>query len=372
MKSSTDNKFYKIIGDLIKYELSDIHIIEDSDIYVRKNNGSIISLKDTSLDADEIYGFLNDILTASEIDNLVKGSEIDVSYELSGFRFRINAFRSNKGIRLALRKVVSKPQGMEEIGFSSTVKERILSKNSGLILVTGQTGSGKSTSLAAIINDINENKNAHIITLEDPIEYVFENKKSLITQREIGKHSHSRTKAIKYSLRQDPDIIMVGEMRDYETISAVLTLVETGHQVFSTLHTMDSIQTISRIIDSSPTNRQKQVATQLSLALDLIISQCLIKSKTGKNRVPAREILINTSGIANNIRENNLPQMFGILETSMRHGMNTLDQDIARLVSKGIIDINNASPYIRNLESFKNLLKYYSYSNEGLGFNPID
>ena len=370
MNQFITNKFYDTINSLTKYDISDIHIMQDKDIYIRKADWVVVPVKWFVLASEEIYWFLHGILSDKEVELLMEGEEIDCSYEIWWYRFRINAYQTSAWINMALRKIVSKPQSMEEIGFSPELRDRIIKKNKWLILVTWSTGSWKSTSLASMINELNDNRNCHIITLEDPIEFVYENNKALVNQREIGKHSKSWINAIKYSLRQDPDVVMVWEMRDYETISAVLTLVETWHLVLSTLHTSDAVQTVNRIIDASPANRKSQISSQLSLALDVIVSQCLIKKADGKWRVPAREVMINTSAISNNIREWNLAQMHGIIETWMKYGMNTLDQSIARLVVSGQVNLNDSLSYIRNVNSFKNLLAHYKKQNEW--FKPVD
>ncbi len=363
MNQFLSNKFYDIIWNILKFDISDIHVIEWDDIYVRKKSWEMIQVKSTSVSHDEIYGFLHNILSNNQVDSLIEWTEIDSSYSIHWYRFRINAYKSTTWINLALRKLNSNPPFMEDLWFKPYIKDRVLSKSRWLILVTWQTWSWKSTSLASMVNEINMNQSKHIITLEDPIEFVHKNKKSLISQREIWKHSKSWSDAIKYSLRQDPDVVVVWEMRDYETISSVLTLVETWHLVFSTLHTIDAVQTISRIIDVCPTNRQRQISTQLSLALDMVISQSLIKVNWEDRRIPAREVLINTNAISNNIREWNLAQMFWIMETSVKHWMHTLDQDIARLVCDKKVLLDDALAYVRDYDTFKNLLKYYSKSN---------
>lgn len=370
MNNFTTNKFYSVIDNILKYDISDIHIIEDKNIYVRKKDWLIIPISDVVLSWDEIYWFLHNIIPANEVDFLLEWNEVDISYEIKWKRFRINAYRSMEWINLALRKIISDPPMMDDLWFDKKLKTRLLNKTKWLILLTWQTGSWKTTSLASFVNEINTNKNCHIITLEDPIEFVHKNKKALVTQREVWRHSKSWSNAIKYSLRQDPDVVVVGEMRDYETISSVMTLVETWHLVLSSLHTIDAVQTISRIIDICPASKQKQIATQLSLALDMVISQCLIKAKWKDSRVPAREIMINTPAISNNIREWNLAQMFWIMETSYKHWMNTLDQHIAKLIYEDQVLLDDAIPYVRNYDNFKNLLRYYS--KENVSVNPID
>ena len=361
------NKFYDILNQLTEFDLSDIHITEWKEPYVRLSNGVITKASWVIVNKEDIYWFLQDILSPNKIDELLNWREIDTAYQLDSYRFRINAYLSDDWINLALRKINQNIPEFKDIWLPEWIKEH-LKKDRWLILVTWPTWSWKSTTLATMIEYINQTRSSHIITLEDPIEFKYVEKKALIHQREIWKHSKSWKDAIKYALRQDPDVIMVGEMRDIETISSVLTLVETWHLVLSTLHTIDAAQTISRIIDVFPPHQQDQIAVQLSTTLDLVISQRLIKRKDWKWRVAAREILVNTTAVANNIREKKIPQIYSIMETWSQYWMTTMDKSLAELVARWIIDIQEALPKVKNIETFKIILNSY----HGWKFVPKD
>ena len=340
-----------------KEKYSDIHICENKPVAVRDHSGNIKRL-DIILDRDEIFWFANKINSPDQIDALLQWEEIDNAYSYGNNRYRINIYYDMNWINMALRRIPQKVPTMDEIGLPNHIKE-ILHKNKWLILVTWPTGSGKSTTIASLIDYINENFSKHIITLEDPIEFVFEEKKSLINQRDVGKNTLSWTRWIKYALRQDPDIIMVGEMRDLETIQAVLTLVETWHLVISTLHTINAPQTISRIIDAFPPEKANMIATQLSLSLEMIISQRLIETADWTGRVAAREILLQDSAIANLIREKKIAQIFSVMETSLWKWMITMDHSLAALVAEWKINPKTALPYVRNKQTFKQLVQLY-------------
>jgi len=337
---------------------SDIHICEDRQVAVRNSAWKIKRL-DFIFDRDDIFGFANEINSPSQIDSLLNWEEIDNSYTFWNSRYRINIYYDMNGINMALRRIPKKIPSFEEIDLPEHIKP-VLEKNKWLILVTWPTGSWKSTTVSALVNYINENMEKHIITLEDPIEFVFQEKKSLINQRDVWSNTLSWERWIKYSLRQDPDVIMVGEMRDLETIQSVLTLVETGHLVISTLHTVNAPQTISRIIDAFPSTKKSVVSTQLSLSLEMIISQRLIPKKDETWLVAAREILFSTPAISNLIRENKIAQIFSVLETSMNKWMVSMDHSLAKLVADGKVSLKTIVPYIRNKDVFKDLIKVYT------------
>ncbi len=350
-------RFKNLLDEIADKKYSDIHICEDKQVAIRWNNGKIERL-DYILDRDEIFGFANSINNPDQIDALLNWEEIDNAYSHNGNRYRINIYADMNGINMALRRIPQDIPSMEDIDLPENIKE-VLHKNKWLILVTWPTGSWKSTTVASLIDYINTNMQKHIITLEDPIEFVFEEKKALINQRNVWKNTNSWTNGIKYSLRQDPDVIMVWEMRDQETIKAALTLVETGHLVISTLHTSSWPQTISRIINAFPPNKQNMIATQLSLSLEMVISQRLIEKTEWNGRVPAREILLSDSAISNLIRENKIAQIFSVLETWSSKWMITMDRSLAYLVANKKIQLESAIPYIRNKASFKELINYY-------------
>lgn len=363
------NKLYDILKKLIDVDVSDIHILEWDNMYVRTASWNVQLVKDIIVEKDEIWWFMQDFLSVEMLDSLLDWNEVDAAYSIENVRFRINAYQDKDWIRLALRKISVNPPSLEDIWFDYSIRDYLL-KDKWLILVTWPTWSWKSTSLAAMVEFINNNRNCHIITLEDPIEYIYNKKKALITQREIWKNSKSWWNAMKYAMRQDPDVIMVWEMRDLETISAVLTLVETWHLVMSTLHTIDSAQTITRIIDVFPPHQQEQIAVQLSLSLELIISQRLFPNVDNDSRIAAREIMVNTSAIANNIRERRIPQIVSIIETSRKHWMITMDQSLAHLVAEWLLSKEVVISKIKNIDSFNVLLD--SLTNEKRVFKPVD
>ena len=350
-------EFKKLLDIVAEQWYSDIHICEDKPVAVRWANWEIKRL-DYILDRDEIFWFANQINNPDQIDALLQWEEIDNAYTHKNVRFRINIYYDMNWINMALRKIPSQIPTMKEIWLPEHIKQ-VLHKDKWLILVTGPTGSGKSTTVASLIEYINENLPKHIITLEDPIEFVFKEKKALINQRAIWKNTLSWTRWIKNALREDPDVIMVWEMRDLETIQATLTLVETWHLVISTLHTVNAPQTISRIIDAFPPAKTNMIATQLSLSLEMIISQRLIETADKSWRVAAREILLKDPAISNLIRENKIAQIFSVMETSIQKWMITMDHSLAQLVASWKITLETAIPYIRNKATFKQLVQVY-------------
>lgn len=366
----TYNKIYDILKWILKYDVSDIHFVQWNPVYIRNNVWKIIALEKLIIDEKQIRWFAHDLTTAEEIDLILQWQEIDTSFYLDWIFFRVNIYMDKHWIRAALRKILAKIPTLEELWLHESMKH-FLMKNRWLILVTWPTWSWKSTTLASMIDFINKNRNVHVITIEDPIEYVFENNKALITQRQIWKTCKTFTSAMKYVLRQDPDVIMVWEMRDLDSIASVLTLVETWHLVLSTLHTIDSAQTITRIIDAFPPDKQDQIAIQLSLSLELVISQRLFPHKNWKWRAVCREIMINTNSVANNIRQRKIPYIRSIIETWWKYWMNTMDNSIAQAVIDWQIDLESAKPNVKDLENFYNLIKTLNYEKEKK-FNPID
>ena len=349
--------FENVLDFITEKWYSDIHICEDKQVAVRSSDWWI-ERTDFILDRDEIFWFANKINSPDQIDSLLNWQEIDNVYTYKWNRYRMNIYFDMNGINIALRRVPQKVPNFEDIDLPNNIKEK-LSANKWLILVTWPTGSWKSTTVATLINYINQTFKKHIITLEDPIEFVFNEEKSLINQRDVWKNTLSWQNWIKYALRQDPDVIVIGEMRDLETIQSALTLVETWHLVISTLHTSNAPWTISRIIDAFPANKTNMIATQLSLSLEMIISQRLIPNLSWDWRVAAREILLYDSAISNLIRERKIPQIFGIMDISINKWMITMDHSLAKLVGEKKISVNNALPYIRNKSWFKDLINIY-------------
>lgn len=325
---------------------SDIHISAGEPIRIRVD-GDLQVVSPNRLSAEEVQELLFEILTEDERQKLVAHKNLDKSMNISEGHFRVNMFYTRRGLASVLRTIPKKIPTMKELGLpESIVKLTDLPK--GLVLVTGPTGSGKSTTLASMLHHINCNFKYHILTVEDPVEFVHESRESLINQREIGAHCPTFSDALKYALREDPDVILVGEMRDLETISLALTAAETGHLVFGTLHTRGAAASVDRIIDSFPANQQAMIRTMLSESLAAVISQCLIKRAGGKGRAAAYEILIVNTAIANLIREGKTFQMPSIIQTARKEGMVLMEQSILELVQKKIILAKDALPYLED------------------------
>jgi twitching motility protein PilT len=294
---------------------------------------------------EETEFMIAEMLTDNQRALLEKGEDADFAIRTpDGNRQRVNVFKQDGKLAATIRLLNSTIPSLEMLGLP-TVLNRLADKPRGLILVTGPTGSGKSTTLAAMINYINSNRPEHIITIEDPVEYVYERKLALIHQREVGQDVTDFASALRSSLREDPDIILVGEMRDYETIAAALTAAETGHLVMSTLHTTGAAQTIDRIIDACPGSIQNQIRTQLAGVLNGVITQCLIPNAKGNGRVPGTEILVGTDAVCNMIRENKCHQLNSLMQSGGNVGMHTLNSDLSRLLQSGLITRQNAEKY---------------------------
>ncbi len=331
---------------MVKNGASDLHLTSGSTPSLRVN-GDIQPLNYRALNDTEVRALIYEILKPEQIAKFEETSELDCSYAVEGCgRFRCNVFMQRIGIGSVFRHIPSKILSMKDLGLPPVFKN-ILKEKKGLILVTGPTGSGKSTTLAAMIDYLNDTDHGHILTIEDPIEFVHPNKKCIINQREVGNHTKSFKNALKAALREDPDIILVGEMRDFETISLAMTAAETGHLVFGTLHTMSAPKTVDRIIDSFPEEQQSQVRVMLSESLKAVISQALLRKVEKKGRVAAHEILINNNAVQNLIREGKTFQIKSTMQTSTGIGMQTMETAVERLLSMGIIDKSEAEPFVR-------------------------
>jgi len=319
---------------------SDLHITAGMPPLIRVD-GDIRKINVDSMDHKEVHGLIYEIMNDKQRKDYEEHLESDFSFEIPGLaRFRVNAFVQNRGAAAVFRTIPSKVLNMEQLGMGEVFK-KISDNPRGLIAVTGPTGSGKSTTMAAMIDYINSTKYEHILTIEDPIEFVHESKKSLINQREVHRDTHGFNEALRSALREDPDIILVGELRDLDTIRLALTAAETGHLVFGTLHTTSAAKTIDRIVDVFPAAEKSMVRSMLSESLQAVVSQTLLK-KVGGGRVAAHEIMIGTSAIRNLIREDKIAQMYSAIQTGQSVGMQTLDQCLKGLVQKGLVDRNEA------------------------------
>ena len=319
--------------------LSDIHIQSGSAISLRING--IIEKQNTELvTVENVLSFLKKNLSKDQFEEFNSKKNLDFALELNKNRFRANAYLGYNGCNIVLRKIETKIPDINDLNLPPVVNQQINSDN-GLILITGPTGSGKSTSLASIINYININKQKNIITIEDPIEFIHKANQSIISQREIGIHATSFANALRASLREDPDVILVGELRDLETTSLALTAAETGHLVLGTLHTSGAPNTIHRIIDIFPSEQQDQIRSQLASSLKLVMTQKLIRKIDGSGRVGAFEVMVCNAAIKNLIRENKIHQVPTVMQTGLKDGMITMDKSIENLINDGLINFND-------------------------------
>ena len=343
------------IKDLLSYSLesgaSDLHLSVGSYPMVRIN-GEMKKLQLPITDLKTMESIRDSVLDENQKKRFEDKLEIDFSTSLENKgRFRVNFFNQINGLSAVFRTIPTLIKNSEELGVPPILNKLAL-KDRGLILLTGPTGSGKSTTLAAMIDHINENKSKHIITIEDPVEYYHQSKNCLINQRELGQSTHSFSNALRSALREDPDVILVGEMRDLETIQLALTAAETGHLVLSTLHTSSAVKTIDRIIDVFPAGQKDQVRSMLSESLESVIAQKLLITKDGNGRVPACEILVCNPAVKNLIREDKIYQIPSLIQSSSHEGMQTLDQDLQRLVSQGVISRDKALEIADDPEKF--------------------
>lgn len=330
---------------------SDLHVSSGSHPMVRVN-GRMKRLNLPILTLEELQELVFSVMNDSQKDMFEKNLEIDFSTKLSNdVRFRVNAFNQINGIAAAFRVIPNEIKQYEELHLPEVLK-KMTTKEKGLILVTGPTGSGKSTTLATMIDTINDNRACHIITIEDPIEFVHRSKNSLINQRELGHDTWSFTAALRSALREDPDVILVGEMRDLETVSLALTAAETGHLVFATLHTGSCTKSIDRIIDMFPKEQQQQVRSMLSESLEAVVAQTLLPTKDGKGRVPAVEIMIANAAVRNLIREEKTYQIPSVIQAGSKEGMQTRDQSLYNLVMNNLVERTIAEELADNPKMF--------------------
>ncbi|MED5316237.1 MAG: type IV pilus twitching motility protein PilT [Candidatus Neomarinimicrobiota bacterium] len=343
------------INKLLEYSIdsgaSDLHLSVGSVPMVRIN-GTMKPLDMDPLLEDDMESIIPQVMDEDQIQVFQEKKEIDFSASLDGKgRFRVNFFNQVKGLAGVFRTIPEVVKDSEELGIPPVLMNLAL-LDRGLVLLTGPTGSGKSTTLAAMVDHINIKRKCHIITIEDPVEYYHHTKESLINQRELGANTHSFANAMRAALREDPDVILVGEMRDLETISLAMTAAETGHLVLSTLHTSSAVKTIDRIIDIFPPGQKGQIRSMLSESLEAVIAQKLLPTKDGKSRVPACEVMIATTAIRNLIREDRIYQIPSIIQSGGVEGMQSLDQDLQRLVTQGSIERKTAKGIAENPKLF--------------------
>ncbi|WP_020679309.1 type IV pilus twitching motility protein PilT [Marinobacterium rhizophilum] len=340
----------ELLSFAVQQGASDLHITAGMPPVIRVD-GDVRRIKLPALDHKSVQSLIYDIMNDKVRKEYEDNYEVDFSIEVPSLaRFRVNAFNQNRGAAAVFRTIPSRVLTLEDLGMGKVFQD-MASQPRGLVLVTGPTGSGKSTSLAAMVDYINDNRSDHILTIEDPIEFVHESKKCLINQREVHRDTHSFANALRSALREDPDVILVGEMRDLETIRLALTAAETGHLVFGTLHTTSAAKTIDRVIDVFPAAEKSMVRSMLSESLQGVISQTLLK-KTNGGRVAAHEIMIGTPAIRNLIREDKIAQMYSSIQTGAAFGMKTLDQALLELLKKGLISRELAREKAKNPQSF--------------------
>ncbi len=346
----------QLLKEMVGQGGSDLHITTNSPPQIRVD-GALKPLNMPPLTPTETKQLAYSILTDNQKHRLEENLEIDLSFGIKGLaRFRANVFHQRGAIAAVFRQIPFEIRGFRELGLPPIV-ERLCEKPRGLILVTGPTGSGKSTTLAAMIDKVNRERNEHIVTIEDPVEFLHSHKKCIVNQREIAADTHGFAPALRSALRQDPDVVLIGEMRDLETVEAALRIAETGHLTFATLHTNSAAQTINRIIDVFPAHQQDQVRVQLSFVLEGILCQALLPRASGKGRVMCMEILVPNAAIRNLVREDKVHQIYGMMQTGQaRHGMQTFNQSLADLYFKRLITLQSALARSSNPDELQDLI----------------
>src|ERR1700752_1533975 len=342
----------ELLAFSVKNKASDLHLSAGLPPMIRVH-GDIRRINVPPLEHKDVHSMVYDIMSDGQRKFYEENLECDFSFAVPNLaRFRVNAFVQQRGAAAVLRTIPSKVLTLDELKCPK-IFQQIADQPRGVVLGTGPTGSGKSTTLAAMVNHKNETEEGHILTIEDPIEFVHESKKCLINQREVGPHTLSFANALRSALREDPDVILVGEMRDLETIRLALSGAETGHLVFGTLHTSSAAKTIDRIVDVFPAAEKEMVRAMLSESIRAVISQALLKTKDGSGRVAAHEIMVGTPAIRNLIRENKVAQMYSAIQTGQQYGMQTLDQNLEDLVKRNIVAVDEARSRAANKDNFK-------------------
>ena len=350
-----DDEFVAAVRQLVELNASDLHLVVNDPPMLRVD-GKLRPAKGLSVwSKDHTYEAVKVMTNELERERFKDDLELDISFAIGDLlRFRVNVYRDRMGVCAALRTIPTEIKTAQELGLDPRIADLAMLPR-GLVLVCGPTGSGKSTTLAAIVDKANAERADHIITIEDPIEFVHQHKRCVMSQREVGTDTKSFAEALKRALREDPDIIEVGELRDLETISTALTAVETGHLVFATLHTQDAGSTVDRLIDVYPENQQQQIRVQVASTLRAVIVQTLIPRASGHGRAPATEVMINNPAVAALIRSGKAHQIRTVLQSGEKEGMHTLDQDLARLVNKGTITFEDALVKVQVREEFEKL-----------------
>ena len=347
----------ELLALMVRQGGSDLHISVGSPPRIRVD-GSLLPVEHPPLDGEDTRRLATSVLSSDQIARVDRDLELDCSFGLEGYgRFRVNVFYQQGAVACVLRLIPTAIPNFELLGMPLEICQQVCNLKSGLVLVTGATGSGKSTSLAAMIDYINASRNDHIVTIEDPVEFTHTHKACMVTQREVGGDTKGFDNALRSVLRQDPDIVLVGELRDHETIEAALTLAETGHLTFGTLHTSDAVQTINRIIDVFPPHQQDQVRTQLSSSMEAVFSQRLLPLAEGRGRAMAMEVMLATAGIRALIREGKGHQIYSHIQTGGRMGMVTMAQSLSRLVTSGRVRKEDAQRTMSDPSELNSLLR---------------
>ncbi|MCX5685916.1 MAG: type IV pilus twitching motility protein PilT [Candidatus Omnitrophica bacterium] len=351
------NDMNKLLKLMVEKNASDLHITAGSPIQLRVDE-NLVPVDASALSPENCQELIYSVLTDAQKEKFEQDLELDLAFGVKTLgRFRVNVFKQRGSIASSIRLIPHEIWSFERCGLPVKVATDLVQRPKGLVLLTGATGSGKSTSLASMVDWINTNRPCHIVTIEDPIEFIHTNKKAIVNQREVYSDTHSFAASLKHVLRQDPDVILIGEMRDLETIESALIVAETGHLVFATLHTSDCVQTINRIIDVFPAYQQQQIRTQLSFVMIAALSQQLIPKMKGPGRVLATEVLIVTPAVRSLIRESKVHQIYSVIQTSQKDGMNTMNQSLYDLYQKKLISYEEALDRTTDLDDLNRIFK---------------